>query len=838
MNRRQLNILLIALILAAIIVAGLLYYVLVGQRLLNPPTPTPPSVVDDSWTRVQAAGTLLVGASADYPPFAYYTDDFQLEGLDIALIREVGRRLGVNVEIQDMAFEGLPGALQLRQIDVAVAALSVTAERQETLDFSHTYFVSEDAFLARQGEAGQITSVNDIIGRRIGVQRGTVYEEWLQTSLINSGQAPAGNVFVYERIDQAIGDLRENRIDLVALDIQPAQDAAAQGGVTVAARGLNRQLFAIAFPKGADALRAQINQVLIQMQNDGQLAAMIAQYTGVDPGDVVVPPTSTPTPFPPATPVAPTSTPVAPPTAVPCVNGMRYIADLNLDDRNMTAPPPVAPGQAFQKGWRISNNGTCTWNSSYRLVYVSGNLPEASMGGQPTPILGSVATRQAYDIYVNLIAPLQPNTYQGFWQMVDGQGRPFGDRIWVGIRVPVPATATPPPTQTPSPNINFSADRTTILQGQCATLSWNVQNVRETYLYAEGEQWQFNPVPAAGTRSVCPQRTTIYSLRVVKFDNTVEVRQVTIYVNPAPNAPVITQFVANPAQITTGQCVIVQWDVRGEVSRVLITANNNLIWDAAPRSGSIQNCPGGLGTVTYTIQADGPGGSSRGQQFVNVVNPATATPAPTQPPAAPIINVFNVTPAQIQTGQCVQIDWSTSGGTSFVRLRRNGAVVLDNASFSGSAQDCINFPGSVVYRLEASNMAGNQAAEERTISVVDAPPVDPLRGTNWTLSTINGQPAIAEAVSLLIFGISNDLNGSGGCNTFSGRYTANAGSITISDFQSSQVACPNPPGLEAQEQAFFNALRQAAGYEVTDSNTLIIRNGAGQETLSFVGRGR
>lgn len=838
MNSRQLNILLIVLIIAAVVVAGLLYYVLVGQRLLNPPTPTPTAVVDDSWTRVQAAGTLLVGTSADYPPFAYYTEEFQLDGLDIALIREIGRRLGVNVEIQDMAFEGLPGALQLRQIDVAIAALSITPERQETLDFSHVYFVSEDALLARQDQTFQISSLNDVIGQRIGVQAGTIYEEWLQTSLVNNGLAPAGNLFVYERIDQAIGDLRENRIDLVALDAQPAQDAAAQGGVTIAARGLNRQLFAIAFPKGANALQTQINNVLLQMQNEGQLAALIAQYTGLDPDDVVPPPTSTPTPLPSATPVAPTATPPVPPTAVPCINGMRYVADLNLDDRNMTAPPLVAPGQAFQKGWRISNNGTCTWNSSYRLVYINGNVPEASMGGQPTPIQGMVTTSQAYDVYVNLIAPLQPGTYQGFWQMVDGQGRPFGDRIWVGIRVPAPATPTPPPTQTPSPNINFSADRTTILQGQCATLSWDVQNVRETYLYAEGEEWQFNPVPAAGTRTVCPQRTTIYSLRVVKFDNSVEVRQVTIYVNPAPNAPVIAQFVANPAQITTGQCVIVQWDVRGEVSRVMITANNNLIWDAAPRSGSIQNCPSGPGSVTYAIQADGPGGSSRGQQFVNVASPATATPAPTQPPAAPIINVFNVTPAQIQTGQCVQISWSTSGGTSFVRLRRNGAVVLDNASFSGSAQDCINFAGSVIYRLEASNTAGNQAAEERTISVVNAPPVDPLRGTNWTLSTINGQPAISEAVSLLIFGTSNDLNGSGGCNTFSGRYTANAGSITISDFQASRVACPNPPGIEAQEQAFFNALRQAASYEMPDNSTLIIRNAAGQETLRFVGRGR
>jgi polar amino acid transport system substrate-binding protein len=829
-----LDILLVALIIAAIVVAGLLYYVVVGERLLRPTTP----VVDDSWRRVQAAERLVVGTSVDYPPFAYYTNDFLLTGLDIALIREISQRLGVAVEIKDMAFEGLPGALQLRQIDVAIAALSVTPERQATLDFSNVYFVSEDAFLARQGEPDTVGAVTDIVTRRVGVQSGTVFEQWLQTELIDTGQMPSGNLLVYERAEDAIRDLRESRIDLVVMDLQPAEVAVAQGGVTIVERGLNQQLFAIALPKGASALQTEINNVLIELQNEGRLAELISEFTGINPGDVVIPPTSTPTPISPTS-AAPTSTPVGPSTPVPCINGMRFVADLNLDDQNMTAPPQVSPGQAFQKGWRISNSGTCTWNPSYRLVYVGGNRPEATMGGQPTPIQALVAPSQAYDIFVNLIAPLQPGVYQGIWQMVDDRGQPFGDRIWVGITVPVPPTATPLPTQTPSPSISFTADRTTILQGECATLSWNAQNVRETYLYAEGEQWQVNPVPPQGTRSVCPQRMTVYNLRVVKFDNTVEVRQVTIFVNPVPNAPVIAQFIANPQQVTAGQCLIVQWDVQGETTRITITANEIFtLWDGAPQRGSVQDCPANTNLVTYNLRAEGPGGTNQAQQYVTVFDSATATPAPTQPPAAPIINAFSVSPAQIQVGQCVLINWSASGGTSFVRLIRNGAMVLDNADFSGSAQDCLNYAGSVVYRLEASNSAGNQAAEERTVSVLEAPPDDPLRDTSWVLTTINGQPAIPEAVALLSFGASNDLNGSGGCNTFSGRYTANAGSITISDLQASLAFCPEPPGLQAQEEAFFNALRQAASYELPDANTLIIRNGAGEETLRFTGRDR
>ncbi|MBK9613678.1 MAG: hypothetical protein IPO34_20235 [Dehalococcoidia bacterium] len=83
----------------------------------------------------------------------------------------------------------------------------------------------------------------------------------------------------------------------------------------------------------------------------------------------------------------------------------------------------------------MRNSGTCTWNNTYALVFVNGNSPLAQMGGQPAVIQGSVAPGQTYDIFVDLVSPLTPGTYQAFWSMRNAQGRTFGDRIWVGIRV-------------------------------------------------------------------------------------------------------------------------------------------------------------------------------------------------------------------------------------------------------------------------------------------------------------------------------------------------------------------------------------------------------------------
>ncbi|HMT20983.1 MAG TPA: META domain-containing protein, partial [Promineifilum sp.] len=645
-----------------------------------------------------------------------------------------------------------------------------------------------------------------------------------------TGITPAGNLFVYETVDAAVRDLRENRLDLVVLDRQVADEAVAQGGVRLVGSGLNPQRYAIAVRNGADALRTQINTALQQLQNEGRIAQLAQQYLNVGEGGIIVPPVPTAT-----TPAQPTTPPTQPTTA-PCVNGMRFVADLNLSDNNMQSPPPVSPGQPFSKGWRIQNSGTCAWTTAYRLIFVSGNVPGASMGGQPTPVQGFVSPGQQYDMFVNLVAPLAPGVYQGIWQMVDEQNRPFGDRIWVGITVPAAPTATPPPTQTPSPSIQFTVDRTNILQGECVTFNWSVTNATAVYFYAQGEAWQNNQVQPQGNRVACPNTTTTYFLRVLKPDGTVEERQIVITVRPNVNAPTIAQFVASPSQVTTGQCVTLQWDVQGQVNRVTISNQFRAIWDNAPSRGNTQDCTGGQPTtIEYRIQATGPGGTSQALDYVSVVSPATATPVPTAPPSQPIIDSFSVTPSQIQAGQCIQISWSTSGATWLVRLMRNNVLVLDNAGLTGSAQDCLQYAGSYSYQLIASTAGGQSTSRDQSVLVTEAPPTNPLANHTYALDSLNGAPIVTGSNVTITFNDDGTLNGFGGCNNYSGRYTANNGQITVSEITQTNIFCADPPGVTEQEGAYINALRAAASFEIPGmSLQLIIRNAAGQEILRYV----
>ncbi|MEZ4673939.1 MAG: ABC transporter substrate-binding protein [Caldilineaceae bacterium] len=291
---------------------------------------------DAVWARIQSTATLRVGTSADYIPFGYYGPDNQLDGYDVALIREIGAALGLNVEITNIAFDGLLGALQVGQIDVAIAALSITPERAALVDFTNVYYVGQDAIIAAPQSPIVVTAVDDLAQYRIGVQSGSVYETWLRATLVETGKMAAGNLFVYTTPPPAIRDLRQRVVDLVILDAAPAETYVERGSVMVVAEGLNKQRFAMAVPKGANTLREMINGTLSELQAEGQVAALAQRYLPLNASQVRR--------FrPEVTPV-----PTAPPTAS-CIDGGLFIATSNAADPTVVVPTLLQPGPGLPK---------------------------------------------------------------------------------------------------------------------------------------------------------------------------------------------------------------------------------------------------------------------------------------------------------------------------------------------------------------------------------------------------------------------------------------------------------------------------------------------------------
>jgi len=685
-----------------------------------PPATPVPAPFSDDLSRVKAAGKLVVGTSGDYAPFAFYSPQFQLDGLDIALMRELARRIGVQVVFQDFAADGVLDALRLKQVDAVAAALTVTGARQQVADFTRNYYIGADGIIARADTGiAQIRAVRGLAGRKIGVVRGSVYETWLRQTLINTRLLPANNLLRYGSVDEAVRDLRDRHIDVAVLDLFPAQQIATPGSpFRVVGQQLNIQRLSVAVRKSSTLLAA-LDQALASAQTDGTVNQLITRYLSLSAS--TAPPVLPTQPAPPAPPSpsvpgAVTTGPASP--ASTCIDGMAFIADLSYDDKNMTSPPVVNPGQAFVKGWHVRNSGTCPWTTAYRFDFAGGNTTLASMSGQAQQLGRTVNSGEVVDFQVSLVAPTSPGVYQGFWQMHNAEGSAFGSRVWVGINVPGNTLPNQPnqPAQLAG-DVVFAADRTQINSGEHVVFTWQVGNAQSVGFYAEGDpNAQLSGVQFSGTAQVSPQATTTYSLRVTRASGVIEIRQITVQVAQASSAPVIARFSFSPdGQLGPGQCVTIGWDVQGQVNHIRILRNNAPWVDSAPATGSVQDCPA-TGQIIYTLEASGLTALTRAQHVLNVGGASNTGGGSTGTGAAPAVQNFSISDEQIPVGGCVTLSWATTNAVD-VRLIRSGSIQIGQGQLSGSVVDCPPQPGFVGYRLEARNATGDVAVRERALTV-------------------------------------------------------------------------------------------------------------------------
>ncbi len=226
-----------------------------------------------------AKPALKVGTSADYPPYESKDDKGNYVGFDMDLIREVGKRIGRDIQIVDMGFDGLIAAVQEGKVDAVIAAMQATDARKEKVDFSVPYHFVQDAFLVSANSNVTLKSAKDAAAYKVGVQTGTIQEKWIVDNLVKPGLMKDENVFRYERADNAALDLQAGRIDTVLIISDAAQKLAKDMGLKVALTTTDTVSAgqAIALPKGS-ALKAAIDKALADMQKDGTIQKLQQQY--------------------------------------------------------------------------------------------------------------------------------------------------------------------------------------------------------------------------------------------------------------------------------------------------------------------------------------------------------------------------------------------------------------------------------------------------------------------------------------------------------------------------------------------------------------------------------
>ena len=239
---------------------------------------------DDAWERLRETGTLRVGMDASFPPFEAIVADGTLAGFDVDLAQELGRRLGVEVQlVANLPYDGLYDALAVGRVDAVISALVVNPARMADFAYSTPYFDAGQVLVVRAGEAG-IEEIADLSGRTLAVEFGTRGDMEARRWARNlSGLT----VVPCQTAAEALAAVTAGKAEVALVDHVSALAATAPSspsgsgvgsGLKIVGRPVVEEPYAVAVRRESRHLLHALNDALVEMEADGTLEALTAQW--------------------------------------------------------------------------------------------------------------------------------------------------------------------------------------------------------------------------------------------------------------------------------------------------------------------------------------------------------------------------------------------------------------------------------------------------------------------------------------------------------------------------------------------------------------------------------
>jgi len=216
-------------------------------------------------------GTLTMGTNATFPPYEFTDDNGDIVGIDAEIAAAVAEKLGLKLVIKDMEFDSLIPAVKGGSIDIALAGMTVTEERKNSVDFSDTYAQGVQVVIVPEGS--KIASIDDLEGKKIGVQTGTTGDIYCTDDF---GQE---NVKQYNNGALAIAGLKNKQVDCVVIDNEPAKAfVEANTGLKILDTEYAVEDYAAAVSKENAELTEAINKALAELKEAGKIDEIIGKY--------------------------------------------------------------------------------------------------------------------------------------------------------------------------------------------------------------------------------------------------------------------------------------------------------------------------------------------------------------------------------------------------------------------------------------------------------------------------------------------------------------------------------------------------------------------------------
>ena len=233
---------------------------------------------------IKEAGVLIVATNAAFEPFEYLDENGKPTGWDMDIAQAFADLLGVKLEIRNMEFDSVLGAVAAGTADIGMAGISYSESRDKTVDFSNGVFNSSQMIIVKSDNT-DIEDAYDLEGKVVGAQRGTVGDllaqldpDWASDG---EGGTPA-DVKGFGTAVEAVQALAQGSVDAVILDKMPAQAIVDKrdGDVKILEKSVFDDEYAFAVAEGNAELQAWINDAIDTLKENGKWDEITQKYFG------------------------------------------------------------------------------------------------------------------------------------------------------------------------------------------------------------------------------------------------------------------------------------------------------------------------------------------------------------------------------------------------------------------------------------------------------------------------------------------------------------------------------------------------------------------------------
>ncbi len=221
-------------------------------------------VRDRTWERIKRERVLRVGMDASYPPFELW-DEVGLRGYDVDLALALGREWGVEVDFENITFDGLYDALKVERVDIIISALPYDPLLTQDVAYSHSYFDAGQVLVVR--EQTTITKVEELKGRSVGLELGSMGD--LEARRLEQRMVLERKAYISPQ--EVLEALRGEKVDAVIVDAVSAyQFMREEGGLRIVQQ-VSEEPCVIAVPIKAPILLEKVNGAIVKWRETGFL---------------------------------------------------------------------------------------------------------------------------------------------------------------------------------------------------------------------------------------------------------------------------------------------------------------------------------------------------------------------------------------------------------------------------------------------------------------------------------------------------------------------------------------------------------------------------------------